>query len=78
MDLKHARCTCPDHPPEPERCKHASAVAYVQAKTTGDLRIDYPLEEELLAACEYALSWFGAWEEHAPTVSAPSVESTLS
>jgi hypothetical protein len=30
-----------------------------------DLRIDYPLEEELLAACEYALTWFEQWERHA-------------
>ena len=31
-----------------------------------ELRIDYPPEEELLAACEFALRWFEAWEEHAP------------
>ncbi len=30
-----------------------------------DLRIDYPVEEELLAAAEYALRWFEQWEEHA-------------
>ncbi len=29
------------------------------------LRIDYPAEEELLAATEYALRWFEAWEQHA-------------
>jgi hypothetical protein len=30
------------------------------------LRIDYPVKEELLAACEYALEWFEAWDQHAP------------
>ncbi len=30
-----------------------------------DQRIDY-VEEELLSACEYALSWFETWERHAP------------
>jgi hypothetical protein len=30
-----------------------------------DLRIDCPVEEELLAACEYALEWFEQWERHA-------------
>ena len=29
------------------------------------LRIDYPVEEELLAACEYALTWFEQWDRHA-------------
>lgn len=31
-----------------------------------DLSINYPLEEELLAAVQYALDWFEAWEQHAP------------
>ena len=31
-----------------------------------ELRIGYPVEEELLAACEYALEWFEAWDQHAP------------
>jgi hypothetical protein len=26
---------------------------------------DYPVEEELLAACEYALEWFEDWSRHA-------------
>ncbi len=26
-----------------------------------ELRIGYPVEEELLAACEYALEWFEVW-----------------
>jgi hypothetical protein len=30
-----------------------------------DLRIDCPVEEELLAAGEYALEWFEQWERHA-------------
>ena len=30
-----------------------------------DLRIDYPVEEELLAACECALQWFEDWDRHA-------------
>ncbi len=30
-----------------------------------DLRIDYPVEEELLAACECALEWFEDWHKHA-------------
>ncbi len=29
-------------------------------------RIDYPVEEEILAATEFALEWFEAWQEHAP------------
>lgn len=33
VDLKHALCTCPDHPPAGERCKHGSAAAYKKAKT---------------------------------------------
>jgi hypothetical protein len=31
-DLKNGLCTCPDHPPEGERCKHVSA-AYKKART---------------------------------------------
>ncbi len=30
-----------------------------------DLKIEVPVEEELLAACEYALEWFEDWSEHA-------------
>ncbi len=33
VDLKNGLCTCPDHPPAPERCKHVSAAAYKKAKT---------------------------------------------
>ncbi len=33
VDLKNGLCTCPDHPPEGERCKHVSAAAYKKAKT---------------------------------------------
>ncbi len=33
VDLKHGLCTCPDHPPEGERCKHVSAAAYKKART---------------------------------------------
>jgi hypothetical protein len=37
-----------------------------KASIQPDLNLEVPLEEELLAACEYALRWFQAWEEHAP------------
>jgi len=30
-----------------------------------DLKIEVPLEEELLAACECALEWFEQWDRHA-------------
>ncbi len=30
------------------------------------MRIEYPTEEEVLAAAEFALEWFERWEEHAP------------
>ncbi len=30
-----------------------------------DLKIEVPVEEELLAAVEYALEWFEQWERHA-------------
>jgi hypothetical protein len=30
-----------------------------------DLRIDYPLEEELIGAVEYTLLWFEDWSKHA-------------
>ena len=33
VDLKHTSCTCPDRPPEGERCLHVSAAAWVKAKT---------------------------------------------
>ncbi len=49
-----------------ELCKHILAARLAEAtRTHADLRIDFPIEEELLAACEYALEWFEAWEEHA-------------
>ncbi len=31
-----------------------------------DLKIEVPVEEELLAACEAALLWFERYERHAP------------
>ncbi len=34
VDLKRGLCTCPDHPPEGERCKHETAARYVKARTT--------------------------------------------
>jgi hypothetical protein len=34
-------------------------------KIAQDLRIDYPLEEELVGACEFALEWFEDWAKHA-------------
>jgi hypothetical protein len=30
-----------------------------------DLKIEGSLEEELLAACEFALTWFEDWAKHA-------------
>jgi hypothetical protein len=34
VDLKNAAsCSCPDRPPEGERCKHVSAARYVKART---------------------------------------------
>lgn len=49
-----------------EPCKHIHAATLAQAdRADKDLRIDYPVEEELLAACEHVLSWFEEWEEHA-------------
>ena len=30
-----------------------------------DLKIEVPVEEELLAACEFALEWFEDWSKHA-------------
>jgi hypothetical protein len=30
-----------------------------------DLRIHYPVEEELLAAVEHVLEWFEQWDRHA-------------
>lgn len=47
-------------------CKHIHAARLAEAASVNeDLRIDYPIAEELLAACERALGWFEAWEEHA-------------
>jgi len=49
-----------------ELCKHILAAQLAKAAGPhADLRIDFPIEEELLATCEYALEWFEAWEEHA-------------
>ena len=31
-DLKNGLCTCPDHPPEGEQCKHVSVASYRKAK----------------------------------------------
>lgn len=33
MNLKHGECSCPDCPPEGERCKHETAARYVKART---------------------------------------------
>jgi hypothetical protein len=33
VDLKHGECSCPDRPPEDERCKHETAARYVKART---------------------------------------------
>jgi hypothetical protein len=61
-------CECRDfdHNGHREPCKHILACRLAEAdRTHTDLRIDFPIEEELLAACEYALDWFEMWEEHA-------------
>jgi hypothetical protein len=47
-------------------CKHIRAARLAEASLVDeDLRIDYPVEEELLATCERALKWFETWDEHA-------------
>ncbi|MDP8951029.1 MAG: hypothetical protein M3N18_02125 [Actinomycetota bacterium] len=33
VNLATSECSCPDRPPEGERCKHVSAAAYKKAKT---------------------------------------------
>ena len=42
-----------------------------------DLRIDYPAEEELLAACECAHEWFQAWIEKMVGVEVPELASGM-
>jgi hypothetical protein len=37
----------------------------MDTKRIPDLKITVPIEEELLAACEYALLWFEDWAKHA-------------
>ncbi len=51
-----------------QRCKHVYAARLAETfnPRPDSLTIDYLLEEELLAAVEYALGWFEAWEQHAP------------
>jgi SWIM zinc finger len=61
-------CECKDfdYNGHQEPCKHILACRLAEAdRTHADLRIDFPIEEELLAACEYTLNWFKKWEEHA-------------
>jgi hypothetical protein len=51
-------CECEDfeYNGDRERCKHIICCQLAEAdRTHADLRIDFPIEEELLAACEYAL-----------------------
>jgi hypothetical protein len=65
-----ASCECKDfefNGRKGEPCKHIRCARLAQAAAleADPLRIDFPLEEELLAACEYALRWFEQWEEHA-------------
>ncbi len=47
-----------------------TSLAHDAHETTGRiepalLKIEVPIEEELLAACEVALEWFEAWDRHA-------------
>lgn len=61
-------CECKDFDYHGHRgpCKHIRAAQLAEAvRIHADLRIDFPIEEEMLAACEYALDWFERWEEHA-------------
>ena len=61
-------CECEDFDYNGHRkpCKHTLACRLAEAdRTHANLRIDFPIEEELLAACEYALEWFEAWAVHA-------------
>jgi hypothetical protein len=37
----------------------------MDTKRIPDLKIEVPVEEELLAACEFALLWFEDWAKHA-------------
>jgi hypothetical protein len=65
----HQSCECKDfeYRGHREPCKHIRAAQLAEAASVDeDLRINYPLEEELLAACEFALRWFEVWEIHAP------------
>jgi hypothetical protein len=59
-------CECRDFERRHRSCKHVVAARIAEAAHQDHgLYIDYPVEEELLAAVEYTLSWFEAWEEHA-------------
>ena len=42
------------------------SLAHPAQPSTPDLKIEVPVEEELLAACEAALEWFEDRERHAP------------
>ncbi len=64
----HPSCECKDfdYNGHREPCKHIRCARLVEAnRISEDLPIDYPLKEELLATCEYALGWFEDWETHA-------------
>ncbi len=69
-DPERESCECKDFEfnGHRQRCKHICAARLCETfnPRPDALAIDYPLEEELLAAVEYALKWFRAWEQHAP------------
>ena len=37
----------------------------IDTRVAQDLSIHYPASEETLAACEFTLEWFEAWDQHA-------------
>ena len=63
VNLREGTCECADFEYRHLPCKHLEAVSLKSNEAA--LHIDYPVEEELLAACEYVLDWFEQWEEHA-------------
>ncbi len=42
-----------------------TSLAHPAHEHAPDLKIEVPVEEELLAACECALTWFEDWSRHA-------------
>jgi hypothetical protein len=49
----------------PTSPREAITRVEVSAVEQDDLRIHYPVEEELLSAVEHTLAWFEQWDRHA-------------